>query len=104
MRPGQVQPRFKAPRKRRERVAASETLAASKRVVERRSGGRCEARIAHRCSGRATQHHHVKRRSQGGSNAPENLLHVCTAAHLTIHAHPAAAVAAGDLAPSWTDR
>lgn len=68
-------------------------------LVDARSGGVCEARDwPHECEGRATQYHHVRLRSQGGDNSPENLLHLCTQAHMRIHAFPADAVAAGLLA------
>ena len=49
-------------------------------------GAQCEYRASHK--------HHIQRRSQGGSNDPENLLAVCAGPgtpdhHGFIHANPA---------------
>ena len=41
------------------------------------------------CRNEASQTHHVKRRSQGGGDTPENLLAVCPKFHEMIHARPA---------------
>jgi hypothetical protein len=65
--------------------------------VRERSGDWCEAHIEHDCQGRATQMHHIRRRSQGGAHDPSNIKHVCAIGHLTIHANPMLAVCAGDL-------
>lgn len=71
-------------------------LRASKAEVLLRSRGRCEAGdFPHDCEGLATQFHHLRRRSQGGSNDPENLVHLCTPAHMRVHAFPAEAAAHG---------
>jgi hypothetical protein len=32
--------------------------------------------------------HHVKRRSQGGTNHPSNLVCLCASAHQWVHEHP----------------
>ena len=67
--------------------------------VRRRSAGRCEAvSIEHECMGAATQMHHIRRQAQGGKHEAENLLHVCTIGHMTIHAEPALSAALGYLA------
>ena len=59
-----------------------------RREVAGRSGGWCE--IDHdNCSLRATQMHHILRRSQGGKNEADNLLHLCLNGHSYIHANPA---------------
>lgn len=58
-------------------------------LVRERSGGRCEAGMSERCSGRGTHVHHRKLRSQGGSNDLANLLDVCAWCHSTIHHNPA---------------
>lgn len=42
--------------------------------------------------------HHIKRRSQGGSNDPSNLICLCQAAHDWVHANPAEAALFGLLA------
>ncbi len=39
--------------------------------------------------------HHLLRRSQGGTDLPDNLAAVCTSHHDWIHAHPARAVTLG---------
>lgn len=57
--------------------------------VMERAGWRCE--VEHdgtRCENRATQAHHVLRRSQGGADDPSNLLATCAVCHHHIHAHP----------------
>lgn len=82
----------KGKRDRRELVEA-------KAQVLLRSKGRCEAtRLPHVCE-LASQFHHIQRRSAGGSNDPANLLHVCTPAHMRIHAMPDLARELGYLAP-----
>ena len=87
-----VEPRPKsgAARKRRRSGGLSNTTAI---MVHDRSRGCCEAASEAPCGARgvhpADHIHHVKMRSQGGSNDLSNLLHVCTAAHVWIHANPA---------------
>ena len=58
-----------------------------KPVIKKRSGGFCEARIPSVCTGRGDHVHHRKLRGQGGTNAEENLIHLCFACH--HHAHHA---------------
>ncbi|WP_158170948.1 HNH endonuclease [Rhodococcus sp. JT-3] len=64
-----------------------------RRIVKERSGGYCEVRIRGICTGRAESVHHRKNRSQGGSWAPSNLLHLCgdgvRGCHGWITEHPA---------------
>jgi hypothetical protein len=55
-------------------------------LVENRARGRCEIRSTHDCDGISTGYpHHRKLRSQGGSNALDNLLAVCFTGHQWIH-------------------
>lgn len=62
--------------------------------VAGRSGGWCE--IDHPlCDGRATQIHHVLRRSQGGRDELSNLPHLCTKGHAYVHANPSLSYASG---------
>lgn len=69
-------------------------------LLESRAGRKCEAQGFHRwhCSGYLTLHH-LLRRSQGGSNAPENLIVVCTVHHRLIHSNPKEAMQEGFLLP-----
>jgi len=60
----------------------------SRDIVKQRSGGNCEARIAGVCTGRSSHVHHRLRKSQGGTDAPENLLDLCLACHGYIHSNP----------------
>lgn len=53
------------------------------------------------CTGRAVHMHHRKRRSQGGTNDPTNLIAVCVACHSYIHNHPAISYERGWLVHSW---
>lgn len=65
-------------------------------------GDWCQVR-ADGCWGRATQSHHRKLRSQGGTNEPENLLRVCAPCHLSIHVHVADSVERGWIVRSWDE-
>lgn len=78
-------------------------LAAARVVIEGRSSGRCEFFMPGvftpiRCEAQAAHLHHVQRRSQGGSNDPSNLRHLCSHHHQLIHDNPAWALEAGWLA------
>lgn len=92
-------------RRSKKAVAAQRQYLAACRLVRQRSAGLCEARgiLPHRCQGAAREFHHVKRRSQGGANTPENLRHLCSEAHRVIHAEPALAAEVGLLSlREWT--
>lgn len=54
-----------------------------RRALYRRSDGLCEV-----CQCRASEAHHRKNRSQGGTWAVENLLHLCHDHHRLITEHP----------------
>ena len=77
------------PRSAKGEAYQQEYLEASHRVAER-SGGLCEIRAEHPCTGAASLYpHHRKLRSQGGSNDPDrNLLDCCPRGHDWIHALP----------------
>jgi hypothetical protein len=47
------------------------------------------------CTGRATQRHHILRRSQGGSDDRENTLDTCSSCHDYVHANPKISYAQG---------
>ncbi len=75
---------------------------ATRMVVARRSGGRCEApEHAPECTGRADHMHHRMLLSQGGSDHPTNLLHTSWKCHQAIHANPARSYANGSLVRRW---
>lgn len=80
--PPPAKPR-QAPRPKRDPAE----LKAAKAVVRARSRGFCE--ITHvGCTGRAVHVHHKRRRSQGGTDDPENLLHLCRKGHDFVHSNP----------------
>jgi len=58
-------------------------LAAAYAVVNRRSGGTCEARFPVVCSGVATDHHHKGKRSVWPELVcePDNIAHLCRGCH-----------------------
>lgn len=58
-----------------------------RQAVERRSGGRCEARVNGHCAGKGGHLHHKRMRSQGGQHTEENLIDVCMHCHQWIHGH-----------------
>jgi 5-methylcytosine-specific restriction endonuclease McrA len=70
-------------------------LARSRHEVVQRCGGLCEARTSLACSSRAQHIHHLRFRSQGGSDAASNLIAVCLVCHDWIHTHPAEAAERG---------
>lgn len=69
----------------------------TRKWVMARAGDRCEVRTDG-CWKRATQVHHIQRRSQGGSDDPSNLLAACDFCHDWIHRNVSLAKAAGWLA------
>lgn len=73
-------------------------------AVMARSRGRCEARCSQVCTGVVDEVHHRKRRSQGGTDDPGNLLACCALCHRFIHAHPEQAYDMGWLLHSWEGR
>lgn len=83
--------------KRRKRTAATVDRAA---ILER-DGGCVAARLLPEvpCWGGLHLHHRL-RRSQGGSDAPENLVTLCAAHHGWVHEHPEKARLAGLLQKS----
>ncbi len=83
-------------------TARSPELDAAKRHVYARSNGVCEAMIVGVCTYRAREVHHVLRRSQGGTDHPDNLVDLCPDCHRWVHANPAAAYEAGLLRRNGT--
>jgi hypothetical protein len=66
------------------RIAYEAELDALTPALCARSGGRCEI-----CRDvEATERHHRLRRSQGGLNSLENLLHLCRYCHGVVHRYP----------------
>ena len=65
------------------------------RTVKARSRGVCEAQVARDCYLQASHVHHALRRSQGGSNDPSNLFHLCRPCHEWIHSYPTQSYEAG---------
>lgn len=53
------------------------------------------------CTGRAEVRHHIRRRSQGGTDDASNTIDICDADHRWIHEHPSKAYAYGWLAHAW---
>ncbi len=88
-------PRRKTPIQRNSVRSKSNVLRSGQRQVRARSGGRCEAAVAGRCTKWGSHVHHVVLRSAGGADTADNLLHVCQPCHDWIHANPAAARALG---------
>lgn len=84
--------------------SATEVFAESRgrRLVYARSTGLCEA-AADGCEVRAREWQHRKNRSQRGTWAPSNGLHVCRACHRWIHANPTAARGLGWMVWSFED-
>lgn len=79
-------------------------MRAAKPVVLERSGGRCEAMFSPACRLVGECLHHVKPRSRGGDDSPENLIHSCHACHTGpqgIHSRPREATERGLLRSGW---
>lgn len=78
------------------RRAAERVLAQNRKAALLRDGFQCQAVdvFPHECGGGLILHH-VRLRSQGGGHEVENLLTLCDAAHLLVHANPAVAKAHG---------
>lgn len=72
-------------------------------ALHARSRGRCELHFTDVCKGKASHRHHRKLRGQGGTNTMANLLHLCTACHDYLHAHPRIAYSRGWLVPMGAD-
>ena len=70
-------------------------MAESRPIVYDRSGGRCEARVAPDCNGKAEHPHHKQMRSASGSDEPSNLVMCCHCCHFWIHLHPKEAMERG---------
>jgi 5-methylcytosine-specific restriction endonuclease McrA len=59
-----------------------------RKLVEKRSGGRCEALInGKRCGERGNEVHHIIPLSKGGTNNPSNLICLCNFCHDKRHRH-----------------
>jgi hypothetical protein len=56
----------------------------ARKAVYGRSNGDCEIRIPGVCTGRGTEWHHRRFRSQGGPWAPSNGLHLCGSCHQEV--------------------
>ena len=84
---------------------ATGAMSAARGEVMDRARGRCEYLIGppapdetltYRCASRATEVHHRLRRSQGGTDTPDNLVALChDCHHVRVHGHPEAAFTAG---------
>lgn len=93
--PQEVQPIWKgepvgAARTRRKNAAKAKKAAAERDAALYRAGYRCEFETDDwRCPCRVLLHcHHIKRRSQGGTDNASNLLVVCARCHDHIHRFP----------------
>ena len=81
---------------------AAEITEATREVIAQRDMGCVGARLIDGvpCWG-PLDPHHILRRSQGGSNDPENLVTLCRAHHDWVHGHPDASVDLGLLRRAW---
>jgi hypothetical protein len=71
----------------------------ARELLAERSGGVCEM-----CArARATDMHHRKNRSQGGTWTPTNLLHLCHEHHMHVTVNPAVAYEQGWSVRSFAD-
>lgn len=48
----------------------------------------CQVGIPGKCKAAASEVHHVRNRSQGGADHPDNLLSVCRPCHHYVTTHP----------------
>lgn len=71
------------------------TLAEATEVLRDWTGDRCQGRIPVHCTGTGQHAHHVKRRSQGGSDDVTNLRWLCRACHSWAHHNVAEAKVLG---------
>jgi 5-methylcytosine-specific restriction endonuclease McrA len=70
--------------------------------VLHRTGNLCALwREGRRCPYPATELHHRKPRSAGGSHEVENLLPLCASHHGEVHGNPESSYAEGYLLHSW---
>lgn len=83
----QVEPQWKKPMRFPKLRGRSAGWHRSRQWCFDRAGGRCEPQVADDCTGRSEHAHHMRLRSQGGSDDPENLLAVCNRCHDWIHGH-----------------
>lgn len=74
-----------------------------RRQLKARARGQCEASCAPDCTGRGVHAHHVRMRSQGGTDDLANLKWVCRRCHDRIHAEPAEAYDLGLLERTSAD-
>jgi 5-methylcytosine-specific restriction endonuclease McrA len=60
----------------------------TRKIIEQRSGNRCEALIAgKRCGAKGVEVHHIVSLSRGGTNSPANLIMLCKDCHDRRHNH-----------------
>jgi hypothetical protein len=88
------------------KLASLADMRRSRPIVEERSEGNCEVRIAGVCLGRACNMHHRQREGVGPS-LPFNLLHLCgsgtTGCHGWIEHNRDEAKLRGWIVPTWED-
>lgn len=69
----------------KKQTADTSEMRKARASLQARSNGVCEQCDA----ARATEAHHIKRKSQGGTNTLDNLVHLCGPCHWWVHANPA---------------
>lgn len=95
----------------KKRVEQNKERRQAMKVVEARSGGKCEGRAlianvdpiaASNCLGVATDGHELRKRSRLGSiTDPANIKHLCRSCHSWTESEPRKATEVGLLIPSW---
>ena len=75
---------------------ANKPLDDARVVAMQRAEMLCEAKWE-QCTRWGVHAHHKRRRSQGGTDTPDNLLIVCASCHLMIHTNPKEAAERGHL-------